>query len=88
MRGSYNWPQASPEERVKVCELISQQGTMLLGIILKLKGNPPAGDGGLQCSVKEGTRSENKVSDTFSFHMDKSWFTLYAVHLLFCSAYS
>lgn len=81
MGGSYNWP---PEERVKVCELISQQGTMLLGIILKLKGNPPAGDGGLQ----EGTRSENKVSDTFSFHMDKSWFTLYALHLLFCSSYS
>lgn len=35
---------------------------MLLGIIVKLKGNPPAGDAGLQCSVKEGTRSENKVS--------------------------
>lgn len=61
---------------------------MLLGIILQLKGNPPAGDGGLQCSVKEGTRSENKVSDTFSFHTDKSWFTFYTIHLLFSSAYS
>lgn len=40
---------------------------MLLGIILKLKGNPPAGDGGLQCSVKEGTHSANKVSNTFFF---------------------
>lgn len=61
---------------------------MLLGIILKLKGNPPAGDAGLQCSVKEGTRSENKVSDTFSFHTDKSWFTFYSLPLLFCSVYS
>lgn len=41
---------------------------MLLGIILELKGNPPAGEGGLQCSVKEGTLSENKLSNTFSFH--------------------
>lgn len=61
---------------------------MLLGIILKLKGNPPAGDVGLRCSVKEGTRSENKVSDTFSFHTDNSWFTLYSLPLLFCSVYS
>lgn len=57
-----------------MCELISQRGTMLLGIILELKGNPPAGDGGLQRSGKEGTRSENKVSDTFSSHRDDSWF--------------
>lgn len=61
---------------------------MLLGIILKLKGNPPAGDAGLQCSVKEGTRSGNKVSDAFSFHTDKSWFTLDSLPLLFSSVYS
>lgn len=48
---------------------------MLLGIIPQLKGNPPAGDGGLQCAAKEGTRSKNKVSDTFSFHTDKSQLT-------------
>lgn len=39
---------------------------MLLGIMLKLKGKTPAGDGGLQCSVTE-EMNENKVSDTFPF---------------------
>lgn len=50
-----------------MCELISQRGTVLQGITLKLKGNPPAGDGGLQYSLKEGARGENKVSGTFFF---------------------